>query len=182
MKKILTFLFAFLVGAICLGQTQRSKTISFELGIGGLVSFDKLFFDSVGPGLSPYCELRYNFKNIPIDIGIDASVQIFSRGLNNNTEKLDFISKNLFLVSDYHFSKTRDLYFFAGVGIGLGFFDYSKNIRRIDTGTYADYVDSMLSIMPRIGIEAWDHLGISIGYMIEDKANRNLNLRIGYVF
>lgn len=184
MKKSIAFLLAFLLfHSMGMCQASRDRVVSFELGIGGIQSFDKLFFDKVGAGLMPYAEIRYNFKNIPLEIGFGGSVQIFSRKTNDG-EVCDFISKNLFLLSDYAFYRQRSMKVFAGAGLGLGYFDMTEDIKHEGYNVYTESgeQDYPICVMPRVGVELWRHLRISLGYLFEDRANRNLNLRIGYIF
>lgn len=73
---------------------------------------------------------------------------------------------------------------FAGLGVGLSFFDWDHYIQRIGPGTYSSGEGecSHLCAMPRIGINFYNHLNVSLGYIFEDPANSNLNLRVAYVF
>lgn len=73
-------------------------------------SFHSLIFEHSIPGACPYAEIKYVFKKVPVDLGVNLSGQIFSRVGN---------------------------------------------------------VDSGLS---------------SLGYIFEDTAHSNLNLRVAYVF
>lgn len=168
--------------ATCFGQTKPRRYVEFELGLGVMQSFHKLIFDRSLPGACPYAEIKYVFRKVPVDLGLNASAQIFSRTGEN--EKQDFMSWNIMAVSDYSFYQTSTMRLYAGLGVGLSFFEWNHHIMRVGPSTYAsgggDY--SILCAMPRIGINFYNHLNVSLGYIFEDSANSNLNLRIAYVF
>lgn len=183
MKRLFLSILAVLCCAvICFGQTKPRRHIEFELGLGVMQSFHKLVFDHSLPGACPYAEIKYVFRKVPVDLGLNVSGQIFSRIGEN--ERLDFMSWNIMAVSDYSFYQTSSMRLFAGLGVGMSFFEWDHHIKIIGPGTYAsgdgDY--SLLCAMPRIGINFYNHLNVSLGYIFEDSANSNLNLRVAYVF
>lgn len=182
MKKLLFGIILCLLPLTCLGQSNKQHCIEIEAGIGLLQSFHPLIFDSCQPGAVPYAEIKYYFKQVPVDIGFLASAQIFSRV--SFQEKLDFMSKNLMLVGDYSFYHEPKYHFFAGIGVGIGFFDANHGIQRDEKGLYYSSIsdENILCIMPRIGIRIGTHITLSLSYLFEDTANSNLNLRIGYAF
>lgn len=182
MKRIAVILFFVCQVFYCSAQDGSRRSLEFELGIGILQSFDKLIFEHNQPGACPYAEIRYVFNNSPIDIGLNTSAQIFSRTSEN--EKLDFMSYNILAVADYSFLQTFRNRAYIGIGGGLSSFEWDHGIVRVGPNRYssplAEY--SRLCIMPRIGVAIHNHLNVSISYLIEDSANSNLNLRLGYVF
>lgn len=183
MKRIILFGIVILCCACsCFGQTKSRRLVEFELGLGVMQSFNNLIFEQSMPGACPYAEAKYVFKKVPVDLGVNLSGQIFSRVGEN--EKLDFMSCNVMAVSDYSFYQTSKMRLFAGLGVGLSFFDWDHHIKRVGPTTYAsgagDY--SMLCAMPRIGINFYNHLNMSLGYLFEDTAHSNLNLRVAYMF
>lgn len=167
---------------ICFAQYNREKMFNVELGVGGLYSFDKMIFDKVHPGLVGYAELRYNLKRIPLSLGLDASVQIFKRSTGH--EELNYYSSNIMIVSDYSFYRADNIKLYAGFGVGTGSFEETENVRRGDRpGSYTSSEgESLFCFMPRVGIEMLNHFRVSMGYLFEDAANRNLYLRVGYSF
>ena len=182
-KLFITTLCFFSVTLSCFGQEVYRKPLCFELGLGCIYSFDRLFFDYVHPGGCVYGEFRYNFKNSPIDLGISASAQIFDRTLGSE-EKLDFISKNVMLVADYSFFQNSFLTGYVGIGSGLGFFEETEILEHRGYNYYVTTGDDKypLCIMPRIGVLVNRHLQLSLNYLFEDKANRHLGFRVGYAF
>ena len=181
MKKVFISVLLAIFLVPCFGQVKSKPSVELEIGVGGLYSFDKLFFDSVSPGVMPYGELRYNFHFAPVSIGVNASAQFFRRSVDD--EKMDFNSKNVLLVADYSFPLGgKEL--FAGIGAGMGFYDQRDDLQRGRNGQffYVDEVSGPFCIMPRIGMRLGRHARLTMAYLFEDKANRNLNLRLGYIF
>lgn len=183
MKRIiLSGVVAFFCILTCFGQTNQRRLVECELGLGVMQSFNKLIFEHSVPGACSYVEVKYVFRKVPVDLGINLSGQIFSRvGYN---EKMDFMSCNIMAVSDYSFHQTSKMRLYAGLGLGLSFFNWNHNIERVGPSTYAsgpgDY--SLLCAMPRIGVNFFNHLNVSLGYIFEDSAQSNLSLRVAYVF
>ncbi len=182
MKKVIIAVLLIFAPIIGLCQSGRNRVVSVEIGMGGLYSFDRLFFDKVSPGLSPYGEIRYNFKNIPLSLGVGASAQIFTRSFESS-EYCDFTSTNLMIVSDYAFYRHLQFKSYFGLNLGVGIYELSGSVKHEGVGFYScSGENSPLCVVPHVGVEVWNHLRLSMGYMFEDKANRNLYLRIGYAF
>ena len=148
-----------------------------------MYSFDKQGFDKTLPGGVAFGEVRYNFRRLPLDVGLLASAQIFSRSIAGG-EKLDYISKNLMVVADYNYYRDAKLSFFAGLGVGVGFFDHIDGMKYVGNGMFVNgnELKTPLCFMPRIGMTVVNHFRISLAYLLEDRANSNLSLRLGYMF
>lgn len=163
-------------------QTQK-RAIEFELAAGGIIASDKMFFQKNNIGLSPSLELRYNFRQVPVDLGLQWSAQVFSRTFRPY-DHLGFLSQNITLTSDYNFRKCKHISFFAGLGAGIALIQNGKSLKRPDpeSATYIDGAEgNSFCIMPRIGMEFWDRIRLTLSYKYEDKANRHLGLYLGFV-
>lgn len=182
MKKIVILLLLSFFSIEGSSQNKR-RVVSVELGAGVLYSFDKEGFNTVYPGGVLYGEVRYNLKQLPLDFGLSASAQIFSRKFNKG-EGLDYLSKNIMVVADYYFYNHGWFNAFVGFGAGIGFFDNLQDVEYKGEGTYvwSQNQKAPLCFMPRVGLEFINHFRVSLGYIFEDHANRNLFLRVGYIF
>ena len=182
MKPLLISLSVLFCCTLCFAQRTTRRTVEVEVGLGVLQSFDNVIFDQTLPGAVPYAEIKYVFKTIPLDLGLNASVQIFER--RSSVDRMNYISKNIMAVADYSFYETSSTRAYVGIGAGMGFFDYDQWVYRVSPSSFSstDSKYAPLCVMPRVGICFFKHLNLSIGYLFEDKANRNLNFRVGFVF
>lgn len=143
---------AFLILALfCLfhgnAQTQGHSIGRFEgeIGAGLVYGTNKLIFDKINPGATFYAEARYNFKEIPLDLGLQFGGTIFHRE-SDKAGQLKFMSWTYMALTDYNFLRLRKVSFFAGVGVGYAslentasiVFDKSQpNWGGFDTGKWA---------------------------------------------
>lgn len=162
-----------------------------EIGVGVVFGAHKNpLFQRNQPGFTLYAEGRYNFPKEPIDIGLQASWDSFFRESNwgDEQESLFFESWHLMAVSDYYLRHDKKVSFFAGLGLG-----YAR-LRVIDPRLYSfpnpayNYYEAGgssqggICIMPRIGIEFFHHLRLTLDYKIQERDNRHFNIGIGGVF
>lgn len=183
MKHILIIILSFFTCLFPANAQRQKKALEFEFAFGRIYATDKLFFSKNNPGNSPYVELRYNFKQVPVDIGIQWSGQIFSRDYRPK-DQLGFPSHNITLTTDYNFRKYKNFTFFAGIGTGIGFIQNGESLKRPhpDQSLYTDGAeDRTFCIMPRIGLEFWDRIRLTLSYKLEDKANRHFGIHLGFV-
>lgn len=165
----------------CFAQQKERRTVEVELGAGILYSFDKAIFDVTDPGAVLFAEVKYVFPSMPLDIGAQASCQIFRR--KSELDLMDYTSSNILLIADYSFYQTPSARAYLGLGAGVGFFEEDRFLERDAPGSfYSRQGAAPFCAMPRIGIQFFRHLDLSLSYLIEDRANQNLSFRIGYVF
>ena len=192
MKKLI-FAFALLCCIQGNAQTSQSTVADRKVGriegeIGGGFSFgaDKLNFDKNKLGATFYAEARYNMQRVPLDIGVQAGGTIFHRESVNDGQ-LKFRTWNVMAVSDYNFRRCKKISLFAGIGLGyasldnsapITFDDSQSNWGGFSTGTRT----GSLCFMPRIGVELFHHLRVTLDYKLQEKANRHFGLSLGVVF
>lgn len=192
MKKLI-FAFALLCCIQGNAQTSQSTVADRKVGriegeIGGGFSFgaDKLNFDKNKLGATFYAEARYNMQRVPLDIGVQAGGTIFHRE-SVNAGQLKFRTWNVMAVSDYNFRRCKKISLFAGIGLGyasldnsapITFDDSQSNWGGFSTGTRM----GSLCFMPRIGVELFHHLRVTLDYKLQEKANRHFGLSLGVVF
>lgn len=131
----------------------------------GASFFEDNFYDSTASeiGLLSSVELRYNFRSLPVDVGVMSVVDI--RGgdceLCNGSWKnnLTFLA-----VGDYNFRRGNKVSYFVGAGVGATFYN-------VDT--------TKLSFMPRVGVEFFNRMRLTMAYMVGPKAKNTLNMTLG---
>ena len=174
-------------------QTSQSTVADRKVGriegeIGGGFSFgaDKLNFDKNKLGATFYAEARYNMQRVPLDIGVQAGGTIFHRE-SVNAGQLKFRTWNVMAVSDYNFRRCKKISLFAGIGLGYASLDHSAPITFDDSqsnwgGFSTGTRTGSLCFMPRIGVELFHHLRVTLDYKLQEKANRHFGLSLGVVF
>ena len=187
MTKRITILFAALGGcATSFAQKIEVRRLEGEIGFGLINDVNSLTLDNCATGPKLYGELRYNFRMLPIDVGLQVSGSYFHRETDNQAERLKSKSYNIMAVADYNLFHGRKLSVFAGIGVGLGVLDmsYPIDIKNPDahwTGYSTGDGKNKPCFSPRVGIELFNHLRLTVHYMAEEKANNHFGVSIGGV-
>lgn len=165
------------------------RAIEGEVAFTGVKASRNMIFDETRPGLGVVGELRYNFPGIPIDIGIQGRGQIWGRqSLSESAsdeykyagEKLNYLSANVLLVSDYNFRRGQAVSMFVGAGVGMAFIEENSSLTRAGYGVYVGSGKSKsFCFMPRVGAEFFNRLRLTLFYQFEDKANECFGLQVG---
>ncbi len=188
-KRIITLLIAALFAFDGMAQKVDVGRFEAEIGLGLADGLKSLNLDNCTPGPKIYGELRYNIKALPIDLGIQASDSYFRRSddqvKNVNGVKCNAI--NVMAVADYNLRRGKNLSIFAGVGLGLGILDVTAPISFDDTqlnwnGYKTGDGTSKFAFMPRVGVELWNHLRLTVAFTTLEKANNQYSINIGVVF
>ena len=167
-------------------STLEVRRIEGEIGLGLVFATGKLQFDRVNTGATGHIELRYNLRRQPIDVGVQVSGAIFHRE-SDMAGRLKFRGWNLLAVSDYNYRRGRRVSLFGGLGLGyasiinsapITFDNTQPHWGRISTG---DKTGSFC-VMPRIGVEFFNHLRLTLDYKWQEKANCHFSLTLGGVF
>lgn len=160
-------------------QTNSVRPIEFEMHvgattpIGGMHDTDK----KVGPALG--VEMRYNFKNSPFDVGFAIDLTTarygwkpdeYDRSQSNRTAFLGF-------TGDYNFRQGGKVNPFVGMGLGIGIHDALVDVIE-ETN---DQTTSFPTISPRVGVELWRHLRLTLVANITCKYYNNVGINVGYV-
>ena len=184
MKKTVALLCTMLCTMLSFAQERDIKAIEVEIGAGMTFGASKLKnagFDKTKIGETGFVEIRYNFKQAPVDLGLHIGGTIFGRTIKDTGEKLNFSSGNFMVTSDYNFRFWNPNYtVFAGLGVGVAKFGNSAQTEYRGDGIYVDNgTNSSVCFMPRVGVELWQHLRLTMSYVIEERANSHFNLTIG---
>lgn len=189
MKKIMlvAFVATMFVGIGNVAAQKAERTIhawEIELGGGVTSATEKLNFDKTQPGWTALVEARYNFRSIPLDLGLHADGAVLNRqnepieGLKQLKEA-KFASITGLAVADVNFLRTKGVSFFVGVGVGYGMLisDFQKvsQIKDIDKlGCFC--------VMPRAGLEIAHHVRATLYYKQLKKGQNHYGLNVGVVF
>lgn len=175
---------------------REVRAIEGEIGFGIRFGAPKLGFDET-IGFTCQIEMRYNLPRLPLDFGIQASMGTLNRFRSPIDPSLPswlrdddvwIKSWNVLVVSDYTWRRTKRVSFFAGLGLGYAHFDATAPISEYVSEDPYYYALSAgdpkngICVMPRIGIEFFHHLRLTLDYKFQERANRHFNISIGGVF
>lgn len=186
-KRVLAILVLTLSFATAFAQKVEVRRLEGEIGVGLVNGVNKLTLDGCDAGPLLYAEIRYNLRALPIDVGVKFSNSYFHRGADSQTHRLQTKSCNIMAVADYNLFRGRTISFFAGAGVGCGVLNLTApiTITRPDerwSGYTAGEGKAKFSVMPRLGVELFNHLRLTLFYTGEEKANNHYGLSIGAVF
>lgn len=165
MKRLLFLLFAFLPLSV-FAQRQAVEVRRIEGSISfGASFFEDNFYDSTAGeiGLLSSVELRYNFRSVPMDVGVMSmndiragDCELCNGSWENN---LSFLA-----VTDYNFRRGNKVSYFVGAGVGTTFYGADA---------------TKLCFMPRVGMEFFNRIRLTMAYMVGPKAKNTLNMTLG---
>ena len=174
MKKIFVFamsgLMFMFVGIVSVSaQTMDVRRVEGEIGAGMACGLWKLDYEHCTPGPKINLELRYNLPKVPIDVGLHISPYAVyrNRTIDQHIDKDSDLALDLMAVSDYNFRRGRKVSFFAGAGVGV---------------TVQSSRTTLLSAMPRVGVEFFNHLRLTAAVSFSQKDVSHFSLSIGGVF
>ena len=163
MKRLLFVLFA-LLPMCSFAQEVEVRRVEGSISLGASFFEDSFYESTAGEiGLLSSVELRYNLRSVPMDVGV-MSMQDIRGGdcelCNGSWENnLSFLA-----VTDYNFRRGKRVSYFAGVGVGAAFYN-------ADT--------TKLCFMPRVGMEFFNRMRLTMAYMVGPNAKNTLNLTLG---
>lgn len=188
MTKKISILLLTAIGCIVqtMAQNRDIRSLEGEIGVGLVNGTSALTLDNCIAGPKLYGELRYNFRTLPLDAGVHISGSYFRREAEGQADRLQSKSYNITAVADYNFRRGKHVSFFAGVGIGCGILEMSApiSIKRPDErwgGYSTGDGKERLCFTPRVGVEFFKHLRVTLFYTAEEAANNHLGLCIGGV-
>lgn len=154
------------------GNVKKQRVVrAFEIELaGGIVTpTEKLHFDKNHLGWNAQAELRYNFKRLPLDLGLHVDGALFKRDgqVMDTPEDLKQIAKAKFTsitglgVIDLNFLRSKGFSIF--VGCGAGYAMLLNDIRAIEKVKDIDKY-GCFCVMPRVGIELFHHVRATFYY------------------
>ncbi len=171
---------------ICDASAQKTRTVralEVELGGGIATPTDKLHFDKNQLGWNALVELRYNFKTIPIDLGLHVDGAVLNRKSEpiENVQELKeakFASLNCMAVADLNMFRAKGFSLFVGVGVGYGML--LNDFKKIEHLKDVDRL-GCFCVMPRLGFEIAHHVRATIYYKQLKKEQNHFGVNLGIV-
>lgn len=162
------------------GGVCRVRPIEFEMHMGAsqplgskIAGTDRDFGATIG------CELRYNFMDSPFDLGltIDVTTACYNWMLD---EEYDCTQSNRTafygVTGDYNFGQGRTVNPFVGLGLGVG-----CHLAILDELDDTNDGRATAMFVPRVGVELWRHLRVTLAANLSCKYFHNATLTVGYV-
>lgn len=184
MRKNLLYLIAAFSALLAssLLQAQTVKKIEVEPYLGLSYPIRNINGSAVVEveGLNMGLEFRYNLPSLPMSIGADLSIASANRALpkpNNgkhfhNTQRMT----SLAAVCDWNFRQGRTVALFTGIGTGIAQRETIKS--GIDNGIGMCPTLGMYAA-PRIGVELWNHLRLTIEAKFTQRDYNVVAFRLG---
>ena len=167
MRRILFLLFS-IMPLYSFAQHDDVEVRRIEGGISlGASFFEDNYYDSAAGeiGLLLSLELRYNFRRVPMDVGVMSIMDL--RGGDCELCNGSWEGDHTFLVvSDYNFRRGSKVSYFVGAGVGTTIYDG-------DT--------AKLCLMPRVGMEFFYRMRLTAAYMVGPNSKNTFNLSLGIV-
>ena len=186
MKKLISAVIAIMFIGSVSAQSINIGKVEGEIGVGGAFPTSKLNLDKNTPGAKLFGEVRYNFEKAPGDLGLHLSGTIFHREAESVAQRLKSKSYTVMAVSNYNFWRGTKASLFLGAGLGyarldmtapVSFDNSQPNYGGFHTGDAANRV----CFMPRVGVEFFNHLRLSLSYTLVEKAHNHISVGISGV-
>lgn len=172
MKYLSLFTIAlFLLVGVKAQEVNKVKPFELEISLGGTYGIDKYVGkNQIGPAFA--LEGRYNFSQIPIDLGLEIYAGSTARQYKDSDLSNRILSLSVY--SDYNIMRGKRVSPFIGAGVGIA-------SCKVVQGSYGD--DAVKAIFtPRIGVEILNHFRITAYSKLGYKGYNNLGISVGYTF
>lgn len=160
-------------------SVQGVRPIEFEMHVGATRPLGSIYGSKKNFGPALGMELRYNFRDSPFDAGfaIDITTAVhYGEGWvpdewaqSNRTAVIGFMG-------DYNFRQGDKVNPFVGMGWGLALHD-----ALIDVIDETNDRNTTAMIIPRVGVELWRHLRLTLAANLSCKYFNNMSLTVGFV-
>lgn len=176
MKKDLLILLSVFVLQVY-GQNPSQRTIELNPFTGATYGLSsEAGSRKIGPSFG--FEGRRNLRTCPIDVGLQAYLGQAITSYKKLDVKCRIISLTAF--GDYNWKRGSNFSPFIGMGLGFnqydiidpGWYDYKYN----DTGVQG------CGVVPRVGIELYRHIRITLEGHLGKKIYNTVGLTVGYAF
>ena len=171
-------------------DNSRTRIFELELGIGAGIGSDRLgsYAPSSHSGLYIFMEPRLNIPTSPFDVGIQLSTGRSSDNPSLSNPGYYYSAKyNSMVVTfvDYNLRRWRNISLFGGMGVGISAIDLIYPAYHEELGGRLERdVASIHSFVlnPRIGVEFWDHLRVTVEYKCMKREYSIFGITLGGVF
>ena len=170
------------VSGSAFAQNLKVNPFEFEVGAGMSIG-SKYGLDKAVPGPNSYMEARLNLFDTPWDLGVQTSLGAAFRKQNdqlyNATNKF-----GITVFTDYNFRNKGMVSPFIGLGVGRTAIVNSYPAFGADgTAVTAKSAQPAFVLNPRMGLELFDHLRLSVEYKFTfQKESSYMALNLGYTF
>lgn len=169
-------------------KVRKVRAIEVEIGGGIVTPTDKLKFDENKLGWNAQVELRYNFKHLPLDLGLHVDGALLGREgdiQNSSLESIEdiktvhFASMTGLAVVDFNLRRAKNFSIFVGCGVGYGML-----INDIEKISEIGDIDKLgcFCVMPRVGVELFHHLRATLYYKNLKTEQSHFGVNLGVVF
>lgn len=135
-------------------------------------------------GLSFGLESRYNFESAPVSVGCELNIVAAVRSRNSsagNSTASSCRTASLSVTSDYYFNRGGKVSPFVGAGVGLAMRESVISDSGYDYAGMRGYPFGGV-FTPRIGVELWNHLRVTVDARLTHRDYNVIGFRIGYAF
>ncbi len=170
-------------------KVRKVRAVEVEIGGGIVTPTDKLKFDKNKLGWNAQVELRYNFKHLPLDLGLHVDGALLSRegqsiqdsGIESieDVKTVNFASMTGLAVVDLNLRRAKNFSLFVGCGVGYGMLinDFEKISEISDIDKLGCFC-----VMPRVGVELFHHLRATLYYKHLKTEQSHFGVNLGIVF
>lgn len=177
-------IFAVFIMSVSLARAQqvdkrKVQAVEVEVAGGTGIGLYKLGFDQNRLMYTGRAEVRYNFPSGAFDLGLGAQLSRLERtSVSVTPSQYDvFPSWQLYFVGDYNWQTSNNLSLFAGLAAGFSrWTQASGNAASIVPDKWSPY------IAPRVGLEAWNRLRVTVSANLMNKETSFVGLSLGYAF
>ena len=193
MKKVILILLLALVfvggqdvaAKCCAGKCNAApvRALELEIGVGMITPSNKIDFDKNRVGYNLLAEARYNFKKLPLDVGLRVDGDAFNREVKLDKNLFKFRSLNALLVFDLNINRKGIFSPFIGVGIGGGITsNQAMAIKDVTNQPIKQTVKgAAFCCTPRVGVELFHRARVTLYYKYQKLTNSHYGLSAGFV-
>ncbi len=147
-----------------------------EANFGAAFPADKYHVARGKGGLTMGLSMRYNIPETRFDCGITADFTGVIRDFERNPHTYQQTNRilSLALTGAYNFRQGKKVNPFAGIGIGVGFYDTVGDRIYDVSGTGAVFI-------PKVGVELWSHLRVFASAHIIRKGFNSIDIGLAVV-
>lgn len=166
--------------AVSTTEVRRNvRRFEVEMAWGATFGYARLADQSnMRMGFCAGTEYRYNLRRTPLDVGLHFFGSFYWREPRASCTARFYNSSRMMGVVDYNLAVARRVECFFGAGLGIVFVGPRADMP-VDAA--AEW-SSRFGAMPRVGVECWSHLRLTLGYVWTERANNHLMMTIGVVF
>lgn len=171
-------LFIILTGLMLATGARAQEPGRYEGEIGAAVPVAaKRYGGKFEPAWNVYAEGRRNFAAVPLDLGIRLQYGAFYRSWASTHVDRNYRAGTLMAVADYTFRRLSRVAFFGGCGAGISL----VQVEHAGPEAKSHTLEAAACFEPRVGIEFFHHLRLTVGYRLLNREYSTLEVGVGIV-